>query len=103
MPRFGFTVNRKPYVVDTEPDRPLLEVLREDLKLTGTKFQPIKGPAETWEAARLDVTRACLEAFGTAASGGTPYLIPLEEMVHGASVTEAVVRSAASGQVEKVA
>jgi len=67
------------------------------------KFQPIKGPAETWEAARHDVTRACLEAFGTAASGGTPFLIPLEEMVHGASVTEAVVRSAASGQVEKVA
>ena len=31
------------------------------------KWQPIKGPAETWEAARLDVTRACLEAFGTAA------------------------------------
>ena len=67
------------------------------------KFQPIKGPAETWEAARHDVTRACLEAFGTAAAGGTPFLIPLEEMVHGASVTEAVVRSAASGQVEKVA
>jgi len=67
------------------------------------KFQPIKGPAETWEAARHDVTRACLEAFGTAASGGTPFLIPLEEMVHGASVTEAVVRSAGSGQVEKVA
>jgi predicted dehydrogenase len=67
------------------------------------KFQPIKGPAETWEAARHDVTRACLEAFGTAASGGAPFLIPLEEMVHGASVTEAVVRSAASGQVEKVA
>src|ERR1700722_509285 len=27
-------------------------------------FQPIKGPAEVWEAARLDVTRACLDAFG---------------------------------------
>ena len=67
------------------------------------KFQPIKGPAETWEAARHDVTRACLEAFGTAASGGTPFLIPLEEMVHGAAVTEAVLKSAARGQVEKVA
>jgi predicted dehydrogenase len=66
------------------------------------KFQPIKGPAEVWEAARLDVTRACLEAFATAASGGTPYLIPTREMVHGAAVTEAVVKSAASGQVEKV-
>jgi predicted dehydrogenase len=67
------------------------------------KFQPIKGPAEVWEAARLDVTRACLDAFATAASGGTPYLIPTSEMIHGAAVTEAVVRSAASGQVEKVA
>jgi predicted dehydrogenase len=73
-------------------------------RLFGTcKFQPIKGPAETWEAARLDVTRACLEAFATAASGGTPYLIPTSEMIHGASVTEAVVQSAASGQVVKVA
>jgi predicted dehydrogenase len=73
-------------------------------RLFGTcKFQPIKGPAETWEAARLDVTRACLDAFATAASGGTPYLIPTREMVHGAAVTEAVVKSAASGHVEKVA
>jgi predicted dehydrogenase len=67
------------------------------------KFQPAKGPAEVWEAARHDVTRACLEAFGTAASGGTPFLIPTSEMVHGASVTEAVVRSAASGKTERVA
>jgi predicted dehydrogenase len=78
------------------------EERRTRLFSTG-KFQPIKGPAEVWDAARLDVTRACLEAFATAASGGTPYLIPTSEMIHGASVTEAVVKSAASGQVEKVA
>ena len=67
------------------------------------KWQPIKGAAETWEAARLDVTRACLEAFGTAASGGTPFLIPTSDMVHGAAVTEAVVKSATSGKTEKIA
>ncbi len=67
------------------------------------KWQPIKGAAETWEAARLDVTRACLEAFGTAASGGTPFLIPTSDMVHGAAVTEAVVKSAASGKTERIA
>jgi predicted dehydrogenase len=73
-------------------------------RLFGTcKFQPIKGPAEVWEAARLDVTRACLEAFATAAAGGAPYLIPTREMIHGAAVTEAVVKSAASGKVEPVA
>ena len=39
-------------------------------RLFGTcKFQPIKGEAVVWEAARLDVTRACLDAFGQAASG----------------------------------
>jgi len=66
------------------------------------KFQPIKGPAETWQAATLDVTRTSLEAFAKAASGGPAYPIPVAEMIHGASVTEAVVRSAASGTVEKV-
>jgi hypothetical protein len=66
------------------------------------KFQPIKGPAETWEAERLDVTRASLEAFAQAASGGPAYPIPTEEMFHGVAVTEAVVRSASSNKVEKV-
>jgi predicted dehydrogenase len=73
-------------------------------RLFGTcKFQPIKGAAAVWEAARLDVTRAALDAFATAAAGGAPYLIPTSEMVHGAAVTEAVVKSAASGRVEHVA
>jgi predicted dehydrogenase len=72
-------------------------------RLFGTcKWQPLKGPAETWEAARLDVTRACLEAWARAAQGGPPYLIPPREMIHGAAVTEAVVRSAASGRSERV-
>jgi predicted dehydrogenase len=72
-------------------------------RLFGTgKWQPIKGPAVVWEAARLDVTRACLEAFAQAAAGGPAFPIPLDEMVHGAAVTEAVVRSAASGHVEQV-
>jgi len=38
MATIRFTVNGKPRSVDTDPDRPLLEVLREDLGLTGTKF-----------------------------------------------------------------
>jgi predicted dehydrogenase len=66
------------------------------------KFQPLKGPAETWEAERLDVTRAALEAFADAASGGPPFLIPLDQMVHGAAVTEAIVRSAETGSVVHV-
>lgn len=34
----SFTLNGRARTVTTEPDRPLLEVLREDLDLTGTKY-----------------------------------------------------------------
>jgi hypothetical protein len=66
------------------------------------KFQPVKGDADTWEADKLDISRACLEAFGAAASGGPPFPISHGEMIHGAAVTEAVVRSAGSGKVERI-
>src|SRR6478735_5882421 len=47
-------------------------------RLFGTcKFQPVKGEAEVWEAERYDVTRAALEAFAAAASGGLDYPIPV--------------------------
>jgi predicted dehydrogenase len=73
-------------------------------RLFGTcKFQPAKGEAEVWQAEKFDVTRAALEAFAAAASGGPAYPISLEEMIHGAAVTEAIIRSAASGNVEYVA
>ena len=35
---FTFTVNGQSRTVTTDPERPLLEVLREDLQLTGTKY-----------------------------------------------------------------
>ncbi|MFZ5929322.1 MAG: (2Fe-2S)-binding protein [Acidobacteriota bacterium] len=38
MAIFQFTVNGQVRRVDTDPARPLLEVLREDLQLTGTKY-----------------------------------------------------------------
>ena len=72
-------------------------------RLFGTcKFQPIKGEAQVWEAARLDVSRAALDAFAQAASGGVAYPIPTDQMIHGVAVTEAIVRSAASGKTETV-
>jgi predicted dehydrogenase len=72
-------------------------------RLFGTcKFQPIKGDAEVWEGASFDVVRAVLESFGNAATGGAPFPITLDEMVHGVAVTEAVIRSAESGRVENV-
>ena len=38
MASFSFTINEKPARVDSEPDTALLWVVREQLKLTGTKF-----------------------------------------------------------------
>src|SRR5437762_7485134 len=73
-------------------------------RLFGTcKFQPLAGEAEVWQAETLDAGRATLEVFAKAASGGPAFPIPVDEMIHGAAATEAVVRSAASGKVEKVA
>jgi len=65
-------------------------------------YKPLKGPARVWEAELFDVSRAALDAFAVAASGGQPFPIPTAEMVHGAAVTEAIVRSASTGQPEKV-
>jgi predicted dehydrogenase len=66
------------------------------------KFQPVQGEAEVWEAERYDVARAALEAFAAAANGGPDYPIPVDQMIHCAAVTEAIVRSASSGAVERV-
>jgi predicted dehydrogenase len=67
------------------------------------KYQPIKGEAQVWQAATLDVARAALEAFAKAAQGGPPYLITPDQMIHGAAVTEAIIKSAAASKIEHVA
>src|SRR5690349_18326510 len=73
-------------------------------RLFGTcKFQPVKGEAKVWQAEAIDVSRAALDAFATAAQGGAPYPITYEEMIHGSAVTEAIVKSAGTEKVEKVA
>ena len=72
-------------------------------RLFGTcKFQPVKGEVRVWQAETTDVGRVALEAFAQAASGGPAFPIPLDQMIHGAAVTEAVIRSSNSGQFEKV-
>ena len=72
-------------------------------RLFGTcKFQPVKGEAKVWQAEAIDVSRAALDAFAKAAAGGPAYPIPLDQMIHGAAVTEAIVRSAGNEKVERV-
>ena len=65
-------------------------------------FKPVKGPAESWQAEPFDVSRAALLDFARAAAGGPDFPISLDEMVHGAAVTEMIVKSAATHQPEKV-
>jgi predicted dehydrogenase len=65
-------------------------------------FKPAQGPAKTWQAEPCDVTKATLEAFARAVNG-EKFLISTDEMIHGAAVTEAIVKSAESHCVEKVA
>ena len=72
-------------------------------RLFGTcKFQPVKGEANTWQAASLDISRVALEVFAQAAAGGPAFPIPYDQMIHGVAITEAIVRSAGSGKVEQV-
>ena len=73
-------------------------------RLFGTcKFQPVKGELLSWQAATLDISRAALEAFAKAAEGGPAFPIPYDQMIHGAAVTEAIVRGANTNKVEQVA
>ena len=73
------------------------------MRLFGScKFQPVKGEGKVWQAASLDVTRAALEAFAKAAQGGPAYPIPFDQVIAGVAATEAIIRSAGSGKVEKV-
>ena len=72
-------------------------------RLFGTcKFQPVKGPAEGLGGGDARHRPASRSRPSPAAAGGPAYPIPLDQMIHGVAVTEAIVRSAASGQVEKV-
>jgi hypothetical protein len=50
----------------------------------------------------MDISRVALEAFAKAATGGPAFPIPYDQMIHGVAATEAIVRAAASGKVEKV-
>ena len=57
---------------------------------------------EIWQAAKLDIIRATLDAFAEAAQGGPAFPISADDMVHGAAVTEAIIRSAQSHAIVQV-
>jgi predicted dehydrogenase len=54
------------------------------------------------EYAPANAVLANLEAFAEAAGGGAPYPVPQEQMIANVAALEAIFKSAASGQIEKV-
>jgi hypothetical protein len=57
---------------------------------------------ESVESPPTSPVLAGLEAFAAAACGRTPYPIAQDEMIATISALEAIIKSAASGQLERV-
>jgi predicted dehydrogenase len=86
-----------------EISKPTLQQFRfvpaSDRPPTGPVTAP---PDEILDHAGFDMLNAELTAFAHAIRDKRAYPIPLDEILHGMSVFDAVVRSAASGRVEQV-
>jgi predicted dehydrogenase len=65
-----------------------------------TREQP--GEVETKKFPAIDTVNLELEAFANAIETNTPHPVPLDDVVHGTAVLEAIVKSAASHRPEKV-
>jgi aerobic-type carbon monoxide dehydrogenase small subunit (CoxS/CutS family) len=64
--RITFTLNGEPRTVTTDPDRLLLEVLREDLHLTGTKYGCGEGECRACTVLiNGESTPSCLTSVGS--------------------------------------
>src|SRR3954454_193181 len=77
----SFTVNGQTRTVTTDPERPLLDVLREDLQLTGTKYGCGEGQCRACTVL-LDGkgVPSCLTALGDA---DNRTILTIEGLSHG--------------------
>ena len=86
-----------------EISRPNLEALRfvstSDAPPTGAVLAP---PDERHEHAGFDMLSAELIAFARAIRERKPYPVPIEDVLHGMSVFDAIVQAARSNQIVKV-
>ena len=73
----------------------------ERLRASSPEQQP-RVEAVTGRDAIADPRTDALLDFADAVNGTESYMIPTSEMIHGVAVTETVVKSAGSHQVEKV-
>src|SRR5580704_14943977 len=59
-------------------------------------------PDEIFEHSGFDTLRAELAAFALAVRGGKPYPVPLEDVLHGMAVFDALIESAKTGDIVEV-
>jgi predicted dehydrogenase len=87
-----------------EISRPNLQTLRfvptSDVAPTGPVTAP---PDDVSEHPTFDMLNAELTAFARAIRDKTPYPIPIDEVLHGMSVFDAIVRAGKSGKIEPIA
>jgi len=87
-----------------EFSRPNLQSFRFVPISTQAPTGPITAPPdELSEHKGFDMLNAQLTAFARAIRDKTPYPVPIEDVLHGVSVFDAIVRAGKSGQVETVA
>ncbi|MGI9378447.1 MAG: Gfo/Idh/MocA family protein [Methyloligellaceae bacterium] len=67
------------------------------------EWVPREGDAATENLPGYNTLKAELEAFADSITDGVPFPVTHDEIIHGISVLEASVKSAASGQAQKVA
>ncbi len=66
------------------------------------EFCPLKGESTVTDFPATDLLKLQLESFAAAITGDRPYPVRPEDAVAGVAVLEAMMRSAASGAVERV-
>jgi predicted dehydrogenase len=87
-----------------EISKPTLQRLRFVPTSEHAPTGPVTAPPdETSEHAGFDMLNAELTAFARAIRDRKPYPVPIDEVLHGMSVFDAIVRAGRSGQVEPVA
>ena len=80
----------------------------QNFRFVPTSDRPPDGPvtappAEHLDFGGFDMLEAELTAFARAIADKTPYPVPLDEVLHGMAVFDAVVRSAKTGTAVRVA
>ena len=87
-----------------EISKPNLQTLRFVPTSEHAPTGPVTAPPdEISEHAGFDMLNAELTAFARAIRDRRPYPVPIDEVLHGMAVFDAVVRAAQSGQIEPVA